>query len=304
MDVDNGDLFRIENTSWNVFKLSPLYKFSDVSFTDHALRIEKLLNLQKQGTTLEDRFVKSRSGSQTTAEARLLPRAASVSLHRVKIEHVDDVEYGIWFRFAIGADENEKIYSAILMCASPGTIASKFETSAMKTSLLETFDYFPVLLTRLPSTVQKPLLNYLSDNYDTRISPLKVTPAKLGSLVKNYLDSSPLKLSSSIELSFSMPSNENITGLSNFTISLPPGFIEKVRKDSNIDFMAAVRSHLNRILTLKLADEAADIRSDQHMPQLVSIACNGIVANSAGRVKFFPQNGKLVALYFEDLFKI
>jgi hypothetical protein len=164
----------------------------------------------------------------------------------------------------------------------------------------EGFQYFPLMLSRMPASLRETFTSYLESTFDTRISALHLNPRYLTSSLETYIESCSIsgdgevmELAESshslrrilrdiiITLGFDLPSSSSSLKTIEFSIAREeiPRLVQNGKriKGTGGPFMDALASYVDKHMALDMRHE---------MVKVVRIASGAFVVGAEGKAKF------------------
>jgi hypothetical protein len=298
--------YPLYDTTFTLHRLSPFYigteDFSNATLAFHAKRFLDILRGEslrgvRIGEAVNDDAILVRAGTLQSVQWRLLPSEAAFDADETAF--ADDTITALPSTGSVISIVYEKSdYTAIFLPSQ-----SRHESTAAD----EQFKSFPLLLTRLPTTLRETLLTFLSSTFDTRASSLKLTSPFLISTLEKHIStlvspsadetinaaqsSALLKRSlKDIVVTLSFPTTVSLKAV-DITISKEDlwKFLIRGRKlaqtpgmqGTEWPFMLAVKHYIKGHLALDISHE--DIRVSR-------IACGAFVLGSEGKAKLFTPS--------------
>jgi hypothetical protein len=290
--MEQADLHQLFNTTWTIHRLSPLHHGKDcetlldnqVALKTYATRLRDhltgdiLAGLQTStGAADDDAF--SKTGALKNC---LWQQISPQSPHEARSRHAT------FSGILITLEYENIIYKAALL-------AEKLPKSKGSTTL-------PLLLTRFPTPLRQTFLAFLSANFDTYISPLKLRPNFLCAGLETYVETLRSRSASEtvedaikelqLTLSFSSsiaPALKSLnvsvsrTALADFLrdVQLPK---RSLKQKLRSPLIANLSSYLETHLAMKVDLEGSSQPAKQHV-RLSKITCAAFVLGGEGRVK-------------------
>ncbi|OCK78193.1 hypothetical protein K432DRAFT_302555 [Lepidopterella palustris CBS 459.81] len=304
--MDNIPPYPLYNSTFHVYRLSPLYHgetplLEESTLGIHSRRLRDLLKgdnlrgVQVDFPGSENPIHKS--GPLEGCEWDLLgDEAAWIDLQKqTDVSESRDIAPTVLAETARGIQIDlqytKQTYSAFLL-RNPETTTSP-----------PNFTSLPLLLVRMPAPVREIVLNYLSTTFDTRISPLKLRPSFLTSVVESHLTHLTHATSTQsipdiikmLQLQLTFPASTTL--LKNIDISIAredvAGFLARGKllaqqrqtrstSDSSTlsgPFTTAFSHYTTTHLALPLSNPKIHISK---------IACGAFAIASEGKIKLFP----------------
>lgn len=312
------------NTSWTLHRLSPLH---------HGEECQYLLNnptaLNTYATRLRDQLTGDVlaglqlgiSGGGADEDDTLSKTGALKTCTWETISHLkdrddhDDDEGPADSRGILIILEYENITYKAALLASPPPSTTTATQSKGSTSL-------PLLLTKCPSPLRRTLIAFLSTNFDTYCSPLRLPSHAMCDGMDVYMntflasdDNSTTSIPGSsprdilqdavkdMQITLSFPPSV-APALRSLNINIPRASFGEFLRDSpsssashldssststaSIPFLSSLSAYLEKHLAMKL-----DLRVPGKQPvRLTKIACGGFVLGSEGRMKLVARSGQ------------
>ncbi|KAG4025556.1 hypothetical protein MFRU_055g00290 [Monilinia fructicola] len=297
-----GSQYLIYNTTFTLHRASPFYigekTLSDVNLQIHARRFRDIL----AGDVLRGVRVGLGSEDDTLARVGALQKVvwknftvdSDWAIKDTTGEALDVSESETTHNRGILVEVNyEKAnYSAILLRATPGDGAD--DSILLPPNEESGFLRLPLILTRMPLSLKETFIQYISQTFDSRVSPLKLEASELTKAFEQYISNSDnedatteerqvgiQKVIKEIQISvgFDIPGGSATLKTIDIHIAredLPRMLArgKKITKDET-PFMAALKSYIKAHLALDLGHEKVKI---------VRIACGAFVLGE-GRLK-------------------
>ncbi|KAE8356556.1 kinetochore complex Sim4 subunit Fta1-domain-containing protein [Aspergillus coremiiformis] len=289
------------NTSWTLHRLSPLH---------HEKEFHTLLNnpdaLKTYANRLRDQLTGNAlasfqvSTSASTEEDTLSRTGAlkdctwetisSLSLQEPDTPHPEN-PHGI---LVVLAYENIT-YKAALLAPSQSTADQKSST------------YLPLLLTRFPAPLRQTFISFLSENFDTYCSALRLSSQFLCTGLASYVDALTLARDPDsaaartllddvvkeiqITVAFSAAVAPDLRSLN---ISIPRGSIASFLSagggshQSGGSVLSGLFSYIQKHLAMDLDLAGSDSPARKHV-RISKVACGGFVLGAEGKIKLVAQ---------------
>lgn len=174
------------------------------------------------------------------------------------------------------------------------------------------FAHYPLILTRMPTTLRQTFLHFLSRTFDTRASLMKLPSQFLTEILEKYLsdlttsgngpDPSTQESTESIikdiliTVSFEIPGGSS--SLKTIDITIPKDdvwpMIVRGRKLQQINQSAANSTNSDRPFTMALSHYIRGhlgLNLEHNYVNFSKISCGAFVIGMEGRVKIFPPRG-------------
>ena len=226
--------------------------------------------------------------------------------------------------------------------ASGLIVILEYETIMYKAALLSGPDgyrdvreegatYLPLLVTRMPNALRQEFISFLSTNFDTRISVLRLPPQFICAALENYMATlnRPARTGqrnadhgfieriikeTQLTISFSQPISP---ALRSMDVLLPReslgAFYSHGTSNSGSEsteapttpFLTALSEYFNTHLAMPLdistfqSPTTTKTQQPSHM-RLTKVSCGAFVLGSEGRVKFLSNPGRAILLDEED----
>lgn len=297
------------NTSWTLHRLSPLH---------HGDECQSLLNnptaLNTYATRLRDQLTGdvlaglqagisgAGAGGGADEDDTLSKTGTLKSCTWETISHLeghgdDDNSRGI----LIVLEYENITYKAALLAAPPTTSTTTTQSKG-STSL-------PLLLTKCPSPLRHILITFLSTNFDTYCSPLRLPSHAMCDgmdvYVNTFLENDDTTSTTMLQ---DVVKDMQITlwfppsvapALRSLNINIPratfgeflrnsPASTSHLDSNSSSPFLSGLSAYLEKHLAMKL-----DLRAPGKQPvRLSKIACGGFVLGSEGRMKLVARSGQ------------
>ena len=317
-----ANIRQLLNTSWTLHRLSPLH---------HGDECQYLLNnptaLNTYATRLRDQLTGDVlaglqlgiSGGGADEDDTLSKTGALKTCTWETLSHLtdrdgdDDDDGPADSRGILIVLEYENItYKAVLLAAPPTPSTTTSTQSKGSTSL-------PLLLTKCPSPLRRTLIAFLSTNFDTYCSSLRLPSHAMCDGMDVYVNTF---LASDDDTTSAIPGSsprdilQDMIKDMQITLSFPPSVAPVLRSlnitvprasfgeflrnspssTSHIDssstasspFLSSLSAYLEKHLAMKL-----DLRVPGRQPvRLTKIACGGFVLGSEGRMKLVARSGQ------------
>jgi hypothetical protein len=195
--------YPLYKSTFSTYRVSPLY---------HG-KAPLLSNLNVHAKRLRDEITgDSMRGIQIANELAGITSASTAgSLQSCTWDLLGDES--TWERLHASQDEDEDEISALMAVNSQQALGIhvqvKYERLTYSAILLgdadrktavSSFTSFPLLLLKMPAALRELFLNYLATNFDARITPMKLRPHFLSSLLEHILDSAVSTSDSGLEV--------------------------------------------------------------------------------------------------------
>ncbi len=326
------------NISWTSHRLSPLH---------HGLEHDTLLNnqaaLETYATRLRDHLTNSPADAQGWRAAEDDPTSALSAigalqsctwepistLHFLSPHHVHEDEPQNQERGPAGlliTLSYEAITYRAALLAPPG-VQSQSQKKARKrgrpskASSSSSSTYLPLLLTRFPKSLRESFITFLSSNFDTYVSPLRISSAGLCDVLESYVASVTSSITSSstkvedviremhLALSFAPPIAPSLKALN---VSIPRETLMSFLRSSNSSIGSSggagtgnsvlsglseyLQKHLALELGLPLPFPTSGTSGSGSLVggyvRLTKVACAGFVVTGEGRLKVVARVGE------------
>ncbi|KAL4809965.1 kinetochore complex Sim4 subunit Fta1-domain-containing protein [Aspergillus unguis] len=323
------------NTSWTSHRLSPLHYKTEASESNSLLA--KGPTLDAHASRLRDHLTNSldaqgwRAQDDPSAAGGL---SAIGALQSCTWEPISSLSFLSQDANAEGSNEEQgpvgllitltyetTTYKAALL-ASPGSIPSQTppkrgrgRPSLTSKPLLSSSIHLPLLLTRFPKPLRESFVSFLSSNFDTYVSPLRISSTRLCDVLQEYVESLPSSSSDGrdgsdaediiremhLTLSFAPPIAPSLKALN---INVPRETVRSFLRASAsqggsllAELSAYVQKHLAMELGLPLSgpqlqpagvNNAVSSLTGGYV-RLTKIACAGFVITSEGRLKIVAK---------------
>ncbi|BFZ63425.1 hypothetical protein YB2330_004547 [Saitoella coloradoensis] len=255
----------VYDTSYSLFRLSPLYGFGLISLPTHGRELTKLV----------------RQSLTSAAAAVIAEENTGKELDHVKATK-DDVSGVV--DFVVSFDGGKKVYHALLL--PPTTNAEVLGGSRKRRRDYTTretataFDHFPLLLLRVPAVVTAVFTHYLTTRFDARCTALRIPSGALQTTFLNPYLSNATEFTGPLQLTYLLPS----VGCKRFTISVPGGDLASIREhaaDMSSTAIPVLQKHLECATGMSLDKDGVEI---------VKVACATFVVSGEGKIKVFGKN--------------
>jgi hypothetical protein len=305
--MEQADPRQLFNTSWTIHRLSPLHHGKDceklldnqVALKTYATRLrdhltgDALIGLQASTGTADDDAL-----SKTGALKNCLwhPISPQSSLRDDAPRSRDAAFSGI----LVTLEYDNIIYKAALLAETSTSNERKGSTS------------LPLLLNRFPTVLRQTFLGFLSANFDTYVSPLRLPASFLCAGLETYVDtlrSQPgatetvedvlkelqltLSFASSIAPALkTLNVSVSRTALADFLRDSQPVPKRSLKQKLRSPLIANLGSYLETHLAMKLdLDGSSNQFAKQHV-RLSKITCAAFVLGGEGRVKLVVAAAK------------
>lgn len=318
------------DTSWIIHRLSPLYHGREfqtlldnpAALEAYSLRLRDLLRgdvLRGVQVGLGDLGasddVLSKAGFLTKCTWQALPTWAYWNAEHSLLEDPEqrpktfDTENTLGILITL---EYENItYKAALLASPTGYRDQRTELT-----------HLPLLLTRFPSSLRQTFVSFLSSNFDTRCSILRMPSSFLCRELEHYMTGLVENENQRVESDASRAVIERIIKETQLTLSFPPAVAPSLKTlDVNIPreslptfffhgtkmvankgasgseapspFMTALSSYFETNLAMKLdlTDGPNQQDSGPKMVRLAKVACGAFVLGGEGRIKLLANPG-------------
>ena len=337
-----GQLF---NTSWTIHRLSPLYHGREfqtlldnpAALETYALRLRDLLRgdvLRGVQVGLGDQGISddalSKAGFLTECTWEALPTWSYWSAEQPLPEDSEQRATALDPENALGiliTLEYENItYKAALLAGPAGYHDQRTELT-----------HLPLLLTRLPSSLRQTFTSFLSSNFDTRYSTLRLSSSFLSGELERYVANLTGAERRSVESDASRAVIERILKETQITLSFSASVAPALKTldvnlpreslatlyfhgskmgprkgvgssgttsnaPSSSPFMTALSSYFESNLAMKL-DLGNGPKTQDSGPKLVrltKVACGAFVLGGEGRIKLLANPGRIPAEHPDD----
>ncbi|KAI9741490.1 MAG: hypothetical protein M1818_004296 [Claussenomyces sp. TS43310] len=167
------------------------------------------------------------------------------------------------------------------------------------------FSYYPLMLTRMPGALRESLFDYISANFDSRASAMKLTSGSLVSSLEKYItdittnENGPLETSQAnetlrttlkdilVSITFNLPSGSSSIKAIDITIPrddiwpmVTRGRRLRPMMETTEPLITALAHYINGHLALDINDGHVSISK---------VACGAFVLGAEGRIKLFPS---------------
>lgn len=287
--MEHTNSYQLFNTSWTIHRLSPLH---------HGKDCETLLNnqvsLERYATRLREHL---------TGDA-VVGVEANTSIHDNELSKTGSLKNCLWQSISPSRETpaTENTFPGILVTLEYENIVYK---AALLTDTLSDdrkgSTSLPLLLTRFPTALRQIFLAFLSTNFDTHVSPLRLSSSFLCEGLQTYMDT--LERDQAVDiikelqltLSFSPSIAPDLKSL-NVTVSRAAleGFLNaqaptrNLRQQLRSPLIANLTSYLEEHLAMKL-DLDEPNHAKQHV-RLSKLVCAAFVLGGEGRVKLVVAN--------------
>ncbi|GIJ87949.1 hypothetical protein Asppvi_006863 [Aspergillus pseudoviridinutans] len=307
----NSDLQQLWNTSWTLHRLSPLH---------HGKEFQSLLGNQAALRTYASRLRVHLTGDLfTSAQA---PLSAAGAVDDDVLSRTGSLRDCVWETLSAPFTEatSEKLsgilvtleyenitYKAALLAAQDGR-----RTSARRKQSTQ----LPLLLTRFPTPLRQTFMSFLSANFDTYCSVLRLPSTFMCTALEMYIDilmggdheepsdthrmfEGTIK-ETQLTLSFSPPVAPALRSLN---VNIPRGSFTEFVRGSNLDaelthrknsVLSGLSTYLEKHLAIKLnlGDLASGHHSVNQPVRLTKIACGSFVLGGEGKMKLVAPSGQ------------
>ncbi|CAI7624779.1 unnamed protein product [Penicillium glandicola] len=297
--MEQADPRQLFNTSWTIHRLSPLHHGKDcetlldneVALKTYATRLRDVLAGIQTSTGAADDDALSKTGALKDC----LWQPISQSLRDDAPRSQNTTFPGI----LVTLEYENIVYKAALLADTKSSPTQRTGSTSL-----------PLLLTRFPTALRQTFLTFLSTNFDTYCSPLRLPSSFLCAGLETYIDTLRTERPSTSdtvedvikELQLTLSFSPSIApALRSLNVSVAraslAGFLRdqpgqsapksrSLRHKLRSPFIANLTSYLETHLAMKLDldGSSSDQVAKQHV-RLSKVACAAFVLGSEGRVK-------------------
>jgi hypothetical protein len=307
--------YPLYNTTFSLHRLTPLFTGGDLPLNNTTLQqlarrlrdilAGEVLRGVRVGLAPEDDIL-ARAGGLQTVTWKLLPEEEAWVAD-------DETELGIdETTLSLTASRGMLVTVAYEKLAYRAILLRDLRNQGLDETMAGTeesgdgFQYFPLMLAKMPGALRETFIDFLTQTFDTRVSPLRLSSSYLTNTFERYLadisiadDGSMMDVvdtgkslrsiirDTAVFIGFDLPGGSTVLKTIDIQIAREdlPRMVRKGKKIEGKDespFLNALAGYVKAHLALDLRHERVKI---------VRIACGAFVLGGDGRMKLTPPSG-------------